>query len=254
MGSNFLTAILLTSLAGLSTTIGSIISLFYRNPGPVFMAFIMGFSAGIMIFISFVELLQSGIDSVGFIYGSIAFFFGMVVLFIIDVLLPHIFILEDYKHTDSNISKLRKASIFTAIGIGIHNFPEGIATFAGTLKGVDIGISLAIAIAIHNIPEGIAVSVPVYAFTKSIRKSFMWSFISGVSEPFGAFIAGLILMPFLNDFVLGLILCAAGGLMVFIAFDELLPVSHSYEKEHISIIGVMTGMIIITISLALFRY
>lgn len=253
MESSFFYAMLLTTLAGLSTTIGSAIGVFYRAPGPTFMAFIMGFSAGVMILISFVELLQSGIDSVGFVYGSIAFFVGMIVLFIIDVLLPHIYILEDYKNMDGNMSKLRKAAILTALGIGIHNFPEGIATFAGTLKNVNVGISLAFAIAIHNIPEGIAVSVPVYASTKSVRKSFMWSFLSGISEPVGALIAGLILMPFLNEFVLGLILSAVGGLMVFIAFDELLPVSHSYEKEHISIIGVMAGMVLMAISLALFR-
>jgi len=251
MNSTFLFAMLLTTLAGLSTTLGSIISIFYRKPSQEYMAFTMGFSAGIMVMISFVELLRLGIETIGFIYGNLAFFMGMGILFVIDVLLPHIYILEKYNSKDSSNSRLKKASIFVALGIAIHNFPEGITTFVGTMKDIDIGIALAVAIALHNIPEGIAVSVPVYAVTGSTRKAFLWSFLSGISEPIGAFIAGIILMPFLNDTIIGWMLSMVGGFMVFIAFDELLPVSQSYRKEHISIIGVMVGMILMSFSLAL---
>jgi len=252
MNSTFLIAMLLTTLAGLSTTLGSIISVFYRKPSQGYMAFTIGFSAGIMIMISFVELLQSGIETIGFIYGNLAFFMGMGILFFIDVLLPHSYILEKYNSKESYNFRLKKVSIFVALGIAIHNFPEGIATFAGTMKDIDIGITLAFAIALHNIPEGIAVSVPVYAVTGSVRKAFLWSFLSGISEPIGALIAGIILMPFLNETVIGWMLSAVGGFMVFIAFDELLPVSQSFGKEHVSIIGVMVGMIVMSFSISLF--
>ncbi len=252
MDSNFLYAIILTSLAGLSTTIGSVIGIFYKEPGPKYMAFTMGFSAGIMIYISFVELLQAGIDSAGFLYANIAFFLGIGILFLIDISLPHIYMFEDYDTDDLSKSKLKKATVLVALGIAIHNFPEGMATFAGAMKDINVGITLAIAIAIHNIPEGIAVSVPVYASTKNAKKAFLWSFFSGFSEPVGALAAGLLLMSFLNDFVLGLMMSAVGGFMVFISFDELLPVSQSYGKEHISIMGVVTGMMIMALSLVLF--
>lgn len=252
MNSTFLFAMLLTTLAGLSTTLGSIISIFYRKPSHGYMAFTMGFSAGIMVMLSFVELLQTGIETIGFIYGNLAFFMGMGIIFVIDVLLPHSYILERYNSQESSNLRLKRMSIFVALGIAIHNFPEGIATFAGTMKDIDIGIALAVAIALHNIPEGIAVSVPVYAATGSAKKAFLWSFLSGISEPIGAFIAGIILMPFLNETVIGWVLSAVGGFMVFIAFDELLPVSQSYKKEHISIIGVIVGMIVMSFSLALF--
>lgn len=252
MPSTFLTALLLTTFAGLATTIGSIIGIFYKKPGPRYMAFTMGFSAGVMVLVSFVELLQQGIKSIGFTYGHVAFFAGMAFMYAIDVLIPHNYMMEEHEDS-SNVMKLKlqKASLFIAVGIGIHNFPEGMATFAGALKNIDVGIAIAIAIAIHNIPEGIAVAVPVYAATGSTRKAFLWSFLSGISEPIGAFVAGILLMPFLNDTVLGVMLSGVGGLMVFIAFDELLPISHSYGREHLSIIGVMTGMAVMAFSLAM---
>lgn len=258
MSSTFLTALLLTTFAGLATTIGSVIGIFYKEPGPRYMAFTMGFSAGVMVLVSFVELLQQGIKSIGFTYGHLAFFAGMGLMYAIDVLIPHNYIMEEHNHSEGHKhseaaikNKLQKASLFVAVGIGIHNFPEGMATFAGTLKNIDVGIAIAIAIAIHNIPEGIAVSVPVYSATGSARKAFFWSFLSGISEPLGALVAGLILLPFLNDTVLGLMLSSVGGLMVFIAFDELLPISHSYGREHLSIIGVIAGMMVMALSLAM---
>ena len=252
MDGTFLFAIILTTLAGLSTTVGSLVAIFYNKPSPNYMAFTMGFSAGVMIFISFVDLLPLAVETIGFTHSNIAFFIGMIAILIIDFLIPHSYILE--KCDSNNVSKpdLRKTAIFVAVGIAIHNFPEGIATFAGALKDVHIGISLAIAIAIHNIPEGIAVAVPVFISTGSRKKAFLWSFLSGVSEPVGALIAALILMPILNDVLLSWILAGIAGVMVFISFDELLPVSQSYGKEHVSIIGVISGMIIMSISLALF--
>ncbi len=146
---------------------------------------------------------------------------------------------------------LVKSSIFIFFGVFIHNFPEGMATFIGTLTQVKLGILLTIAIALHNIPEGIAVAVPIYACTLDKKKAFKWSFLSGMSEPLGAVLTWLILFPFINDNVLNAMLGAVGGIMVYISLDELLPVSRSLAKEHYSIIGIITGMFIMSVSLAL---
>ena len=242
-------ALILTSLAGLSTTIGSLIAFLVKEPSKKFISLIMGFSAGVMILISFVELLNAGIEASTFLIGHIFFFFGMILMLVIDIGISHKYEFEDKKKKSNN--KLEKTSLLVMLGIFIHNFPEGMATFVGTLKSVDLGILLAVAIAIHNIPEGIAVAVPIYASTKSSKKAFFWSFISGVSEPIGALIAGLVLFPFINDFVLGAVLAIVGGFMVYISLDELLPASRYSGFEHLSIIGIIIGMIVMALSLAL---
>ncbi len=146
-------------------------------------------------------------------------------------------------------SRLLKTGLFVALGLGIHNFPEGMASFATALSDPELGVAISIAIAIHNIPEGLAVSAPIYAATGSRSKAFWWSFLSGVAEPVGALMAALVLMPFLNDAVLGGLLSAVAGIMVFIAIDELVPVSHSYGEEHLSIVGIVAGMAVMSLSL-----
>lgn len=243
-------ALLLTTLAGLSTTVGSVLALFVRDPGPRFMAFTLGFSGGVMVLVSFVELLPSGIEAVGFAPAHLAFFGGMGVMFLIDALIPHDYMAEHH-HTDTipENSSLLKTGLFVALGIGIHNFPEGMAAFAGALEDPSLGIAIAAAIALHNIPEGLAVSVPVFAATGSRSKAFWWSFLSGVAEPIGAGLAALVLLPFLNDVVLGYVLAAVAGIMVFIALDELVPVARCFGEEHLSIVGVIVGMVVMAFSL-----
>jgi ZIP family zinc transporter len=242
---------ILTTLAGLSTTIGSFIAIFYREPGPRFMAFTMGFSAGVMLLVSFVELLGQGIVMLGFSMAHVAFFVGFLAMFLVDLLLPHTYIMETHEGHSAMPEKLKKTAVLVAVGVAIHNFPEGMVTLAGTLQDPNMGLALAVAVAIHNIPEGIAVAVPIYAVTKSAKKAFAWSFLSGVSEPVGALLAALILMPILNEVVLGWMLCLVAGFMVFISLDELLPVAHSYNEEHVAIFGVTTGMMVMAISLAM---
>ena len=253
MEERFLIALLLATLAGLSTVIGSLVAVFYRKPGPYYMTITLGFSAGVMILVSFVELLQAGIERLGFLQAHIAFFVGMGIMLLIDLSISHDYILEKHETKNHRQGKLRKASVLVALGIAIHNFPEGMATFAGAMKDLRLGIALAVAIAIHNIPEGIAVAVTVYASTGSVRKSFWWSFLSGVSEPIGALIAARIVAQFINEMVLGWMLSAVGGFMVYISFDELLPVARSYGKEHLAIVGVIAGMGIMALSLALLK-
>ena len=178
-------ALVLTTLAGLSTTIGSLMGIFVRKPGPRFMALTLGFSGGVMILVSFVELLAGGIEAVGFGLAHVGFFGGMLVMFVIDFMIPHEYMAEHHHTEGGEQDALLKTGLLVALGIGIHNFPEGMATFAGTLQDVRLGVAIAVAIAIHNIPEGLAVSAPVYAATGSRSKAFLWSFLSGVAEPVG---------------------------------------------------------------------
>jgi ZIP family zinc transporter len=247
-------ALLLSALAGLSTTLGSLVSLFCRTPGPRFMTLTLGFSGGVMILISFGELLPTGVDALGFGWAYVAFFGGMVVMFLIDALVPHTYMGERHcSEPNAQNGKLLRAGLLVALGIGIHNFPEGMASFAGALEDVSLGIAIAFAIALHNIPEGMAVSAPVFAATGSRSKSFLCSFLSGVAEPAGALLAALVLMPFLNDTVLGILLSAVAGVMVFIAVDELVPISRSFGEEHLSIVGIVSGMMITAVSLWILR-
>jgi len=273
-------ALLLPTLAGLCTVLGSLLTVFLCKPGPRFMSFMMGFSAGVMILVSFGELLQHGIEEIGFAPAYLAFFGGMAVMFLIDILIPHIHMGERHdagaelridltpdpadhsrhqrRHeagwdSEMHRGRLLKTGLLVALGIGVHNFPEGITTFAGTMHDPALGIAIAIAIALHNIPEGIAVSTPVYAATGSRVKALWSSAASGLAEPVGAVLAAVVLLPFLSAAVLGLALAAVAGIMVFISLDELIPVACSFCEEHLSIMGVIAGMVVMVLSLGLLR-
>ena len=241
----------LTVFAGLSTSIGSFMSIFIRKLENRYLCLSLGFSAGIMIYISFTELLTSAINDVGFVFANAAFFAGMITITIIDFSIPHEYI-EEHVKGDKKDKKLMAAGIFTAIGIAIHNFPEGMTVFISALSDVSIGIPLAIAIAIHNIPEGIAVSMPIYYATKDHIKAFKYSFFSGIAEPIGALIAFVILMPFLSPAVLAYSLAFVAGIMVFISVDELIPLSHKHGEGRFTILGILAGMFIMALSLQLF--
>jgi ZIP family zinc transporter len=247
---NVAIALALTTVAGLSTTIGGLLGIFVKEPGPRFMTLTLGFSGGVMILVSFVELLAGGIEAIGFGPAHVAFFAGMLGMFLIDFLIPHEYMAEHHRTGEPGAKdKLLKTGLLVALGIGIHNFPEGMATFAGTLQDLSVGVAIAVAIAIHNIPEGLAVSAPIFAATGSRRTAVLWSFLSGLAEPAGAAVAALVLLPFLNDLVLGLMLAAVGGIMVFISLDELVPVARSFGEEHLSIVGVVIGMAVMAASL-----
>lgn len=246
-------ALLLTAGAGLSTTIGSVIGLAVRKPGARFMGFTLGFSAGVMLLVSFVELLQGSIESIGFMPAHAGFFIGMASIFLIDSLVPHEYMGHHDHRNEQSEDGLMRVGLLVAFGVGIHNFPEGMATFAGALEDIHLGIAIAVAIAIHNIPEGLAVSAPVYAATGSRGKAFLWSFLSGVSEPVGAAIAALVLLPFLTEAVLGWVLAGVAGIMVSISMDELVPAAKSFGSPHTPILGAITGMIIMALSLWLLK-
>lgn len=242
--------LLLTAIAGLSTAVGSFFALILKEPNKKHLQFVLGLSAGVMIYVSFVELLGTAVSNIGFLWANIAFFGGILFIMLLDFLIPHEYIEEHVEGESRENKKLMTAGVLTAIGLAIHNFPEGLAVFMSALGDVKLGSALAVAISIHNIPEGIAVAMPIWVATKSRKKAFFYSFISGVAEPIGAIFGLLILMPFLNDTVLQVCLAFVGGIMVFISFDELLPLTYgSTDNEHLSIFGVIAGMAIMAVSL-----
>ena len=257
-------ALLLTTLAGLSTGIGSAIAFFIRRPKYSYLAVLLGFSAGVMLYISFAELLRTAIADVGFLTANIAFFIGILVIAVIDILVPHEYEEEHVERQEKSglppklaapsRSSLMRSGIFVALGLAIHNFPEGLVTFSCAATGdIAFGIMIAVAIALHNIPEGISVSVPIFYATGSRRRAFTISFLSGVAEPVGALIGYAILLPFLTPTLLSSLLAFVAGIMIFISLDEILPLAHRYGHEHLVIIGVVTGMLVMAVSLLLLR-
>jgi len=263
---NILLAFGLTMVAGLSTGIGSLIALMFKRTNKNFLCASLGFSAGVMLFVSFMELIPTAKeeftqllgDRTGTLYLLFAFFGGMGLIALIDFLIPdsnnphELQSVEDMNRPNTRQKSLHRTGIFVALSIAIHNFPEGIATFTSALNGLSVAIPITIAIAIHNIPEGIAVSVPIYHATGNKRKAFWLSFLSGLAEPFGAVIAYFVLLQFWSPLVNGIVLSAVAGIMVYISLDELLPTAEKYGKHHISISGLIAGMIIMALSLFLF--
>lgn len=245
------TPLLLVLLAGSSTVIGGFLSLYIKKFNKTYLAFSLGLSAGVMVYISFLELIPSSIKEIGVLPTNIAFFGGMILVMIIDFLIPHEFI-EGCSNLDKENKMILSAGITTAFAIAIHNFPEGVAVFMSSLENIKLGIPLFLAIAIHNIPEGMAVAVPIYYATKSRRKSIFYSLLSGMTEPIGAVIGFMLLSPFLTSSILLIVLAVVAGIMVYISFDELLPVCFKSCEGHYSIIGIISGMVIMAISLYLF--
>jgi zinc transporter, ZIP family len=256
----------LTLFAGLSTGIGSAMAFMSKKFNPKFLAGSLGFSAGVMIYVSMIEIFVKAKDALsdtygdkpGYIYTVVAFFAGIALIALIDRMVPSVENPHEMSKTGNNIpeeiknKKLMRMGMFSAMAIGLHNFPEGLATFIGALKDPTLGISIAVAIAIHNIPEGIAVSVPVYYATKSRRKAFRYSFLSGLAEPVGALIGYFLLRNIFNDASFGIIFASVAGIMVYISLDELLPTAEEYGEHHVAIWGLIAGMGVMAISLLLF--
>jgi ZIP family zinc transporter len=247
-------ALTLTLLAGLSTGIGSALAYSIRRPRVVYLAFSLGLSAGVMLYVSFMELLPRAVDIVGRARGVAVFFLGILFIGIVDVLVPeaenpHHFEGIDAPKDALEQHHLMRVGVLTALAIGIHNFPEGLATFASALSDVQLGIFIAIAVAIHNIPEGIAVSMPIFYATSNRNKAFVYSSLSGLSEPVGAVFGYLLLMPFLTPGVLAGTQAFVAGIMVYISLDELLPMAHRYGHGHLVIGAVVLGMLIMAVSL-----
>ncbi|HIC7005369.1 TPA: zinc transporter ZupT [Campylobacter jejuni] len=278
-------AMLLTLFAGFSTAIGSIIAFFSRKDDLRVLSLGLGFSAGVMIYISFMEILPTALKDFKNYYNShwaellglACFFGGILISLLIDKLIPEDVNPHEPKEDLSelkicplpqkgqnppkfhpgeklhqiNTKALKRTGIFTALAIAIHNFPEGFATFISSLDNLTLGIAIAIAVAIHNIPEGLAVSLPIYHATGDKKKAFIYSALSGFAEPLGAFVGALILLPFIGDLTLAISFAVIAGIMVFISLDELLPAAKTYDKAHDSLYGLIAGMMIMALSLNL---
>lgn len=257
----------LTLFAGLATGVGSAVAFIARTTNTKLLSVSLGFSAGVMIYVSFVELFSEAkrllIAELGKTNGHLvtvaAFFGGVIMIALIDKLVPakenphevHKVEEMDASSSSHKNKKLFRMGMLAALAIAIHNFPEGIATFASALKDIRLGIPIAIAIAIHNIPEGIAVSVPIFYATGNRKKAFFYSFLSGLSEPVGAVIGYIILLPFMGEVVYGILFASVAGIMVFISLDELLPTAREYGEHHLSAYGLIGGMIVMAVSLLL---
>jgi len=268
MDEQVLFALGLTIFAGLSTGVGSVIGFLSKRFNPKFLSGALGFSAGVMVYVSLVEIFFKARDSLSVVYGEktgywitiAGFFAGIAIVALIDRLIPS----AENPHEISNINfkeaddekvdstRLMRMGLFSALAVAIHNFPEGLATFMSALTDPALGISIAVAIAIHNIPEGLAVSAPIYYATKSRKKAFIYSFLSGVSEPVGALIGYFVLRSFFNESTFGIIFAAVAGIMVYISLDELLPTAEEYGEHHIAIFGLIAGMAVMAVSLVLF--
>ncbi|MBA7568803.1 Zinc transporter ZupT [subsurface metagenome] len=265
---NVLFAFGLTLFAGLSTGIGSALAFFTKRTNTKFLSVALGFSAGVMIYISFMEMIPISLETLVKEYGVVggnwltvvSFFGGIFFIALIDKLVPsfenphEIHKVEEMSSAEpkQDYKKLYRLGLFAALALAIHNFPEGLATFASALADKRIGISIAVAIAIHNIPEGIAVSIPIYYSTGDKKKAFLYSFLSGLAEPLGAVIGYLILFSFFSDVVFGVLFAGVAGIMVFISLDELLPAAREYGEHHLSIYGLIAGMVIMAFSLLMF--
>ena len=287
MEGNFISALLLTLGAGLATGIGGAVIMFVKRFSSKFLSASLGFSAGVMILISLVELFPeaqhalSGIygEKLGLLYTLLAFFGGMGVIALIDNLVPSYenphevneLTIEVHnsavgieggesaqikpQQAGKNMAeskKLMRLGLLSSIVIAVHNFPEGLATFVTAMEDPKLGISIAFAIALHNIPEGIAVAIPIYYATKKRLKAVWNATLSGLAEPLGGLLGYLLLSQLLSDSFMGIILASVAGIMVYISLDELLPTAESYGAHHVAIIGVITGMAFMGFGMLLF--
>lgn len=243
--------------AGLSTGFGGLIVALKRNPDERFLAAALGLSAGVMIYISLVELLPEGAEELAAAgsarpdaWAAGAFFAGIALIALIDRFVPED--INPHEEPDARAAgRMKRVGAVTALAIAVHNFPEGFATFFVALQDPQVALPIAVAIAIHNIPEGVAVAVPMREATGSKWRAAGWATLSGLAEPLGAVVGYLLLQPFLGPLTMGLVFAAIAGVMVFVSLDKLLPTAIATGRHHTAIYGVVAGMAVMAVSLLL---
>lgn len=234
-------AFLLTSMAGLSTMLGTIpIFIKLKNENKI-IAGSLAFAAGVMICVSITDLIPEAIAMIKNYYSGITIILLIFIFLMIGIIFSST--IDKVLPSTTKDIPLYKVGIISMLAIILHNLPEGIATFISTTKDTSLGISLAIAIALHNIPEGISISVPIYYATKSKKRSLLYTFISALSEPIGAILTYLFLLPFVNDIILGLLFAFIAGIMLQISLAELLPTSTSYQINRTTKLFFIIGVI-----------
>jgi len=260
-----LVALAVTFAAGLATGLGSLLVVFSRSPNPRLLAFGLAFAGGAMVYVSLSEILNKSVYSFSLAYGeragftaaTCAFLSGLLLIMLIDRLVPNphdSLATDDPALREHHREYVRRVGLMTAVAITAHNFPEGLATFFATLESPAVGLPLAFAIAIHNIPEGIAIAVPVYYATGSKGYAFGASLMSGLAEPVGAVVGYALLSSVMTDAVFGAVFGIIAGVMVFLAIDELLPAAKRYGKGHETVYGLVSGMGVLALSLAMFKW
>lgn len=266
---SIIAALGLTLIAGMATAVGSLLTFFKKSTNVHVLSCALGLSAGVMVYVSFMDLLPHSASEISEIYPGkagewltlAAFFGGIALIAIIDWLIPEnenphemhkIEELPDNIKDQHTARHLRRTGFMVACAIAVHNFPEGVATFVAALDGMEVAIPIVVAIAIHNIPEGIAVSFPIYHATGNRLTALRWALLAGLAEPAGALVAIAVLLPLWNEFISGIILAAVAGIMVYISIDELLPSAEKYGHHHWSIFGFIAGMLIMALSLIAF--
>ena len=277
MDNSYIIALTLSTLAGLSTVIGAFVTFFIKQNSLKFLSFGLGLSAGVMIFVSLVDLYPEACNMIKNQFGDnylwlavLCLTLGMMSAVLIDFFIPdHIQgqmlskqLGANESHCDStdcvhdenaviSIGKIKKAGIITAIVVALHNLPEGLATFFISSQDAMIGLGVVIAIAIHNIPEGMAISIPVYQATHSKRKAFLYSFLSGMAEPIGGVVGFSLVQAFFPNLCIGILFAFVAGIMTYISLDTLLPLSRDYDTGHYSISGVVVGILVMGCTLVM---
>ena len=246
--------LLLTILAGGATFVGAIIGVLGQKPSNRVLAFALGFAAGIMLLISLMEMLPAALHAEGMspVLGYGMFMLGLLGYFAMDRLLPHQHP-QDLMAVNRRPTNLKRTAILLTLGISLHNFPEGIATFVTASSDMELGLGIALAVAIHNIPEGLAVAGPMYAATGSKAKALFWACLSGMAEILGGIIAFLLLGPAVSPVMIAAIMAAVAGIMVALSVDELMPLAREIDPHNNPSYGVLCGMTVMGLSLTLLQ-
>lgn len=240
---------LLTTIAGLSTMIGTFLIFISKKKSKLIILASLSFAAAVMMTVSFTDLIPESFTMLSTQFKTFPAILILLIFLNIGIILS--FTIDKYL-PDTSSDGLYRVGLISMLAIILHNIPEGIATFMAGNVDIKLGIALTIAIALHNIPEGISISVPIYYATGSKRKSLLYTLISGLSELFGAILTYLFLKPFINDFVMGCLFALIAGIMLHIAFYELLPTSLNYKKNTLTLIFFFIGMFFMIISHLLF--
>lgn len=252
-----LTALLLSLGAGLSTLLGALIIFVSRGKNERLVTASLGFAAGVMLAVSFADLFPQGQQLLiswggqgkGALAAVAAFSGGLLLAVGLDLLVPHQAL--DPATGDKPHANLYRVGFISTLAIGLHNFPEGIATFMAGYEDMTMGLPVALAIALHNIPEGISVAMPIYYGTGSRRLAVKYCFLSGIAEPVGALLAFLVLRPFIDGFMLGVVFALISGIMVYIAIEELLPSSRQYGHDRLALWATLAGVIVMLLTHAI---